>query len=106
MVAVTIDLDVVVVVEAVELGFLGVVGIYCGFVGEDGSVHCGICVGCTDADGRCGRQLFGCQSVGSWPFDLLLLWFQGNPWLGVPSLRHGKGNRIFTVVGLGLCPCL
>jgi hypothetical protein len=65
MVAVTIDLDVVVVVEAVELGFLGVVGIYCGFVGEDGSVHCGICVDCTDADGRCGRQLFGCQPVVS-----------------------------------------
>jgi hypothetical protein len=67
-VVVTVDLDAV-VVEAVELGFLGVevsvvAGIYYGFAGEDGNVHCGIGVGCTDGDGRCGRRLFGCQSVG------------------------------------------
>jgi hypothetical protein len=106
VVVVTVGLDAMVVVEAVELGFLGVAGIYCGFVGEDGNVHCGIGAGCTDGDGRCGQQLFSCQPVGFWPFDLLFLWFQGNPWLGVLSLRRGKDNRIFVAAGLGLCPCL
>jgi hypothetical protein len=53
-------LDAVVVVEAVKLGSLGCCGIYCDFAGEDGNVHCGIGAGCTDGDGRCGRQLFGC----------------------------------------------
>jgi hypothetical protein len=33
----------------------------------------GFGAGCTDGDGRCGRQLFDWQSVGFWPFDLLLL---------------------------------
>jgi hypothetical protein len=54
VVVVIVDLDAV-VVEAVELGFFGVVGIYCGFVGEDGNVHYGIGAGYTDGDGRCGR---------------------------------------------------
>jgi hypothetical protein len=27
----------------------------------------------------------------------------GQPWLGVPSLRRGKDNRIFVAAGLGLC---
>jgi hypothetical protein len=66
LVVVTADLDDVVVVEAVELGSLG-------FAGEDGNVHCGIGVGCTDGDGWCGRQLFGCHPVGFWPFDPLWL---------------------------------
>jgi hypothetical protein len=62
-----IGLDVV-EVEAVELGFLRVevsvvAGIYYGFAGEDGNVHCGIGAGCTDGDDRCGRRLSGCQSV-------------------------------------------
>jgi hypothetical protein len=47
-------LDAMVVVEAVELGSLGVAGIYCGFAGEYGNVHYGIGAGCTDGDGRCG----------------------------------------------------
>jgi hypothetical protein len=98
-----IDLDAM-VVEEVELGFLGVVGIYCGFVGEDGNAHCGIGAGCTDEDGRCGLHLFGCQSVGFWPFDLLLPWFQGNPRLGVLSLRHGKDNRIFAAAASASTP--
>jgi hypothetical protein len=101
-----VDLDDVVVVGVVELESLGVADICCGFVGEDGNVYCGISVCCIVGDGMCGRQPFGCQSVGFWPFDPLWLWFQGSPWLGVPSLRHGKGNRTFVVVGLGLCPCL
>jgi hypothetical protein len=53
-VVVTADLDAMVVVEAVELGSLGVAGIYCGFAGEYGNVHYGIGAGCTDGDGRCG----------------------------------------------------
>jgi hypothetical protein len=54
VVVVTIDLGDVVVVEAVELGSLGVAGICCGFAGEGANVHCGIGVGCTVEDGRCG----------------------------------------------------
>ena len=94
-----VDFGDVVVVEAVELGSLG-------FAGEDGNVHCGIGAGCTDGDGRCGRQLFGYQPIGFWPFNLLFLWFQGSPSLGLPSLHHGKDSRTFAVAGLGLCPCL
>jgi hypothetical protein len=103
LVVVMVDLDDV-VVEVVELGSLGVAGISCGFADEYGNVHCGTGAGCTVGDGRCGRQLFGCQSIGFWPFDPLWLWFQGNPWLGVPSLHHGKDNRTFVAMGLGLCP--
>jgi hypothetical protein len=90
---VTIDLDAVVVVGAVELGSLGVAGICCGVAGEDGNVHCGISVGCTIGDGRCGRQLFGCQPIGFWPCDPLWLWFQSSPWLGAPSLPHRNDSR-------------
>jgi hypothetical protein len=59
-----VDFGVVVVVEAVELGFLGVASICCDFVGGDGTTHRGIGVGCIVGDGRCGRQLFGCQPAG------------------------------------------
>jgi hypothetical protein len=98
-----IDFGAVVVVEAVELGFLGVAGICCGFAGGDGNAHCGIGDGCIVGDGWCGRQLFGCQLNGFWPFCPLCPWFQGSPWWDVPSLRHGKGNRTFAIVGLDLC---
>jgi hypothetical protein len=70
-----VDFGDVVVVEAVELGSLGVAGICCGFAGGDGNAHCGIGAGSIVGDGRCGRQLFGCQQVGFWPFYPLWLWF-------------------------------
>jgi hypothetical protein len=78
-----VDFGDVVVVEAVELGFLGVAGICCGFAGGDGNSHCGIGDGCIVGDGRCGRQLFGCQPIGFWPFCPLWPWFQGSPWWDV-----------------------
>jgi hypothetical protein len=52
---VTVDLDDVVVVQAIELGSLGVASMCCGFAGEDGNVHCRIGAGCIAGDGRCGR---------------------------------------------------
>jgi hypothetical protein len=67
-----------VVVAAVGVGFLGVAGT-CGFAGGDGNVHCAIGAGDIAGDGRCGRQLFGCQLVDFWPSYLWWPWFQGNP---------------------------
>jgi hypothetical protein len=59
-----VDFGDVVVVEAVELVFLGVSSICCGFGGGDDNAHCGIGAGYIVGDGRCGRQLFGCQPIG------------------------------------------
>jgi hypothetical protein len=75
-----VDFGDVVVVEAVELGFLGVAGICCGFAGGGSNAHCGIGAGCIVRDGRCGRQLFGCQPFGFSPFCPLWPWFQGSRW--------------------------
>jgi hypothetical protein len=50
-----IDFRDVVVAEAVELGFLGVAGICCGFASGDGNAHCGIGASYIVGDGRCGR---------------------------------------------------
>jgi hypothetical protein len=49
-----VDFGGVVVVEAVELGILGVAGICCGFGGRDGNAHCGIGAGYIVGGGRCG----------------------------------------------------
>jgi hypothetical protein len=97
---------VVVVEEAIEVGFLGVAGTCCGFASGEGNVHCGNGVADIVGDGRCGRQLFGCQPVDFWPSYLWWAWFQRNPWWDVPRLRHGKDSRTFAVAGLGLCLCL
>jgi hypothetical protein len=55
VVLVTVDLDDVVVVEAIGLGSLGVASMFCGFAGEDCNVRCRIGAGCIARDGRCGR---------------------------------------------------
>jgi hypothetical protein len=73
-----------------------------GWVGE-GSARCGMVAGGSAGGDKYVQQLVGCQLADFWPSCLWWPWFSGNPWWGVPSLRHETGSKIFVDARLGLC---